>query len=486
MASTVSNINMTMNTTRCVVDGKRAQEEFSRLTDFIGRNVYWEYYNDGQVRLGDSWRMDKYNSILVFFYTKQIMTGTVTTIKGTRKYISNSGDIINEDYRTIDQTLGMMLGGRSQGVYRLIRFYTTTGILILRENEAENMTLIEKEYRCNFGQSCILGIEDFTEEFKTSQLPIEKQLEIMVEMNNKKHMEARDFKLRLSRMESMFSMMQNQIDEQAKLIVSLQTKKIEEQVNLEAEVDLLLSDDVIGEQLSCEAEEKDKAEVEDIVADEIEEDKLEDEAEADEADEKVEADEEADEKVEADEEVEEADEKVEADEEVEKVEADEEVEEADEKVEADEEYGPQTYRVCGHSLPYINGIYNILETLNGSLLYQKNYGTYKFYLYICERKGWCITDNDNDIYYWKSGTHDKLPEDKENITFEANAVGEYERYNCFSGGYYGIHMYKKLKNMESNLKTMESNLNNLTEWLNNLTEWSNKITEHNNTTRRRR
>ena len=441
MASTVSNINMTMNTTRCVVDGKRAQEEFSRLTDFIGRNVYWEYYNDGQVRLGDSWRMDKYNSILVFFYTKQIMTGTVTTIKGTRKYISNSGDIINEDYRTIDQTLGMMLGGRSQGVYRLIRFYTTTGILILRENEAENMTLIEKEYRCNFGQSCILGIEDFTEEFKTSQLPIEKQLEIMVEMNNKKHMEARDFKLRLSRMESMFSMMQNQIDEQAKLIVSLQTKKIEEQVNLEAEVDLLLSDDVIGEQLSCEAEEKDKAEVEDIVADEIEEDKLEDEAEAD---------------------------------------------EADEKVEADEEYGPQTYRVCGHSLPYINGIYNILETLNGSLLYQKNYGTYKFYLYICERKGWCITDNDNDIYYWKSGTHDKLPEDKENITFEANAVGEYERYNCFSGGYYGIHMYKKLKNMESNLKTMESNLNNLTEWLNNLTEWSNKITEHNNTTRRRR
>ena len=441
MASTVSNINMTMNTTRCVVDGKRAQEEFSRLTDFIGRNVYWEYYNDGQVRLGDSWRMDKYNSILVFFYTKQIMTGTVTTIKGTRKYISNSGDIINEDYRTIDQTLGMMLGGRSQGVYRLIRFYTTTGILILRENEAENMTLIEKEYRCNFGQSCILGIEDFTEEFKTSQLQIEKQLEIMVEMNNKKHMEARDFKLRLSRMESMFSMMQNQIDEQAKLIVSLQTKKIEEQVNLEAEVDLLLSDDVIGEQLSCEAEEKDKAEVEDIVADEIEEDKLEDEAEAD---------------------------------------------EADEKVEADEEYGPQTYRVCGHSLPYINGIYNILETLNGSLLYQKNYGTYKFYLYICERKGWCITDNDNDIYYWKSGTHDKLPEDKENITFEANAVGEYERYNCFSGGYYGIHMYKKLKNMESNLKTMESNLNNLTEWLNNLTEWSNKITEHNNTTRRRR
>jgi hypothetical protein len=142
----------------------------------------------------------------------------------------------------------------------------------LRENEAENMTLIEKDYRCNFGQSCILGIDDFTEEFKTSQLPIEKQLEIMVEMNNKKHMEVRDFKLRLSRMESMFSMMQNQIDEQAKLIVSLQTKKIEEQLNLEAEVDLLLSDDVIGEQLSCEAEEKD----------EIEEDKPEDEAEEDE------------------------------------------------------------------------------------------------------------------------------------------------------------------------------------------------------------
>jgi hypothetical protein len=91
----------------------------------------------------------------------------------------------------------------------------------------------------------------------------------MVEMNNKKHMEVRDFKLRLSRMESMFSMMQNQIEEQAKLILSLQTKKIEEQLNLEAEVDLLLSDDVIVEHLICETEEKDENEADEV---EVEED----------------------------------------------------------------------------------------------------------------------------------------------------------------------------------------------------------------------
>jgi hypothetical protein len=86
-----------------------------------------------------------------------------------------------------------------------------------RQGNVSNV-FFEKEYRCNFGQPCILGIDDFTEEFKTSQLSIEKQLEIMVEMNNKKHMETCGFNSRISRLEnnipSILSRMRRQMESQ--------------------------------------------------------------------------------------------------------------------------------------------------------------------------------------------------------------------------------------------------------------------------------
>jgi hypothetical protein len=86
-----------------------------------------------------------------------------------------------------------------------------------RQGNVSNV-FFEKEYRCNFGQPCILGIDDFTEEFKTSQLPIEKQLEIMVEMNKNKHMETCGFNSRISRLEnnipSILSRLRRQMESQ--------------------------------------------------------------------------------------------------------------------------------------------------------------------------------------------------------------------------------------------------------------------------------
>jgi hypothetical protein len=401
----------------------------------------------------------------------------------------------------------------------------------------------------------------------------------------------------MDEMKKVMTMMQSQMEEQAKLILSLQTKKIEEQLNLEAEVDLLLSDDVIGEQLICEkTEEKDEIEEDesednDILEvedkpDEEAEDKPEDEAVADEIvqeqlftspteveddirklaekfvvkllirfeswlrptnlrNKMIEVEEKADEIEEDEDEEEEEDEDDEdedEDEADEKVKADEEVEEAEkyfeytiknsceciiessytftqytftfypetlgedgerkhkigyvlrkamstqlkcecwyisyceegnkrkdcyrvkaftkdiptegweclvekceccgdrldnkspivtrkqdkpeaneiEEVKAVEEYEPQTYRVCGHSLPYLNGLYYRKYNWNDAPLYEKPYGySGKFVLRRDKNiRGWCITDSDNVVYWWSS-TYSKLPEDGKEITFKS-------------------------------------------------------------------
>ena len=289
----------------------------------------------------------------------------------------------------------------------------------------------------------------------------------------------------MDEMKKVMTMMQNQMEEQAKLIMSLQTKKIEEQLNLEAEVDLLLSDDVIGEQLICEkTEEKDEIEEES--------DKPEDEAEEDEEDEAEEEDE-PDEKpkytiknsceciIESSYTIIEYNyqygkigyvlrkaksgqlkcecwyisfceegnkitdcyrvkaftkdiptegweclvEKCECcgdrlDNKSPIVTRKQDKPEANEieEVKADEEYEPQTYRVCGHSLPYVNGLYYRKYNCNDAPLYVKpNSYSGKFVL---KRDkvigGWCITNSHNAVF-WSSSTYSKLPEDEKDVFF---------------------------------------------------------------------
>jgi hypothetical protein len=194
----------------------------------------------------------------------------------------------------------------------------------------------------------------------------------------------------MDEMKKVMTMMQSQMEESAKLILSLQTKKIEEQLNLEAEVDLLLSDDVIGEQLICEkTEEKDEAEVEDITEDEIEEaeDKPEDEAD-----------------------------------EIEEDEADEVEDKPEDEADEVEEWNewltinkyPLVYKVSGYRRK-MSGLYYVKRMYMGSPLYEHTLQDRKFTLKR-DLAGWCITDT-NAFMYWSSSTYSNLPEDEKNIFF---------------------------------------------------------------------
>jgi hypothetical protein len=208
MASKVSNINRIMNTTRLVVGGKRAQEEFVRLCNEWKSRPMFDQIDGKPNNIRDDVRRNRYNDRVVFFCTTETMSASLVK-EGT-----TSDPMFSVE--SLDLILNVIKGDN----YRLIRFYTTTGILILRDCRQGNVSNVffEKEYRCNFGQPCILGIDDFTEEFKTSQLPIEKQLEIMVEMNKNKHMETCGFNSRISRLEnnipSILSRLRRQMESQ--------------------------------------------------------------------------------------------------------------------------------------------------------------------------------------------------------------------------------------------------------------------------------
>ena len=166
----------------------------------------------------------------------------------------------------------------NKGVFNLYTFYTSShimcvivGILMAGEIEGElcfyEVPIQMDSYAVDFfGRPCILTIDDFTQFNKTksvwkrgaiSEFSIEKQIDKIIDMNNRKHkqIERQEQKIReqeaqMTLMQSIISSMQIQLQEQCKLIASLQLSLNEtqremrkKQVAIEEEVDILLRDE---------------------------------------------------------------------------------------------------------------------------------------------------------------------------------------------------------------------------------------------------
>jgi|688.fasta_scaffold103305_2 hypothetical protein len=213
MASAVSNINMTMNTTQCVVHWDGAQYKYEETISKL-------YGENSAIRFQPA----------VFFYTVE-------------KYLIGNGG--KYGYQPSDSTWHKTpiwedspgLNGREyiehliattgdwEFEYQLQKFYTSTGIFVCREFRHKNKSLIsfEAQYRCNFRQPCILDIDDFIIirgfifiRYVGLGLSIEEQLETMVNMNSRKHME------NVVRMQQRMEKQEIQLDKMKTIISDIQ------------------------------------------------------------------------------------------------------------------------------------------------------------------------------------------------------------------------------------------------------------------------
>lgn len=210
-----------------IVEGIKAQNEYEKMIAFI-----YGYEDSNKAFIGIS-----LNLPIVFFYKVEVYPILYNSVSGwvpsdfewcNTSLISTP---TNKGREFIEKEIGTTCGWKLQ--YNLYRFYTNTGIFVYREfhREEKRYLSIENNYRCSFGgKSCILSIDDFTEDFKKSRSPIEIQLGKMVEMNNIKHQTQTQFEEKVSnqvsQMNEIILRMQSQIEQQSK-IISQQQSKIE-------------------------------------------------------------------------------------------------------------------------------------------------------------------------------------------------------------------------------------------------------------------
>ena len=214
-----------------IVEGKQAQDEYERTVVRISTFHRDEYNtpNHGASNMADLKRENR----TVFFYTR---------LRFAASFDSNISTSVKS---CIQKT----------NYYDLIRFFTSSSVIECRNvyyvNGGFAQTFFGSEHKINWeGRSCILTIDDFTQDFKMSEDSIGIKIGKMIDMNNRKHnqMERQEQRIReqesqMSLMQSIISSMQIQLQEQSKLIASLQLEMRKKQVAIEEEVDILLRDE---------------------------------------------------------------------------------------------------------------------------------------------------------------------------------------------------------------------------------------------------
>ena len=206
-----------------IVEGIKVQNEYEKMISFI-----YGYEDSNKAFIGIS-----LNLPIVFFYKVEVYP---ILYNGNGGWYPSDSDWFNTPVTSTLTNKGRefietLLPYNWKLQYNLYRFYTNTGIFVYREfhREEKRYLSIENNYRCSFGgKSCILSIDDFTEDFKKSRSPIEIQLGKMVEMNNIKHQMQTQLEEKVSnqvsQMNEIMLKMQSQIEQQSKIISEQQSK----------------------------------------------------------------------------------------------------------------------------------------------------------------------------------------------------------------------------------------------------------------------
>jgi hypothetical protein len=285
-SETKSSIDMTITTTT----GKLARD---KLKELLGHESYFEPFRVSanvysiqaekfsvqaekfSVQANGTPKVSEFDSItgkhkrsvldsdigIVFFYTMETLSlrsvkdGNTKDLWFEKVYVANATQK--------KQHLDIFLADDIDNNYWIYKFYASTGIILIRVFQSRRgvFSYPEKQYLFPpFGEPFILGLHDFPEEFNI--LPIETQLEMMVQLNidkyRKKDIQMEDqFKIILRqqyqlndmqtiilRMQDERDMMMNQLQQQSKLISSIIEKidnKNTEQEIIKSEVDLLLN-----------------------------------------------------------------------------------------------------------------------------------------------------------------------------------------------------------------------------------------------------